>query len=197
MAVCFQNTFSPIDKVSGFGGAIENIDSNSEVFSSDFLNNQIEGKASIVNNALIPSGGRGAIYNKNGDHYYSECIFERNVTSGKGGGAIYSDGANVIIQNSFFRKNRAIGLDINRDFLRGVGGAIFGINGNTIIENSIIEDNFSSGVGGGVWLGVTDEGVFNQNRIERSKIINNSSDLSGGGGYLEGQSTVLASHVSK
>ncbi len=193
----FQNINKPFAKAGAFGGAMECIDSNSEIISSTFKKNQIEGSYSLIGHAIIPSGGGGAIYNKNGNHFYSNCTFEENITSGKGGGAIFSDESDVIIQDSYFFKNRANGLDMDLEFLPGNGGAIYCTNGNTLVENSTIENNFASGIGGGFWLGITNEGIFNQNRIEKCNTFSNNSHSFGGGGYLAGPSTVTDCHFSK
>ncbi len=193
----FQNNANSTKIAGVFGGGIENVNSNSEIISSTFTNNQIEGGYSIVDEALVPTGGGGAIYNKGGNHFYLNCNFERNVSLGKGGGAIYSDEADIRIRESYFLNNRAEGLDIMAlEFLPGNGGAIFCANGNTLIENSTIENNFASGNGGGFWIGISSGGIFNQNYIDKCIALSNKSNGSGGGGYLAGPSILKDSYFS-
>ena len=74
------------------------------------------------------------------------------------GGAIFNNNSSVVIQNSTFTANDAVGgrkgdpADTGIGTGEGHGGAIFAANGSTRILNVTIDGNLSSGTGGGIYI---------------------------------------------
>jgi hypothetical protein len=71
------------------------------------------------------------------------------------GGAIFSDGAAVIIRNSTFTGNRVFRGEQGgplADNGQDAGGAIFMLNGSLTVENSTVAGNFATGSGGGIQI---------------------------------------------
>lgn len=84
------------------------------------------------------------------------------------GGAIFSDGGRVVIDNSTFTGNLAtpgLGAGANSAFPAndgsGVGGAIFAKQGSVTIRNSTISGNQSGNQGGGLYVFVDDLVLYN------------------------------------
>lgn len=74
------------------------------------------------------------------------------------GGAIFNNNSSVVIQNSTFTANDAVGgrkdaqAGSSVGTGEGHGGAIFAANGSTRILNVTIDGNLSSGTGGGIYI---------------------------------------------
>lgn len=120
------------------------------------------------------TGHGGAIYiNDFPKVRITKCRFTDNFAT-YNGGAIYADSANIIIEQSYFARNRA-GLSGPP---YGYGGAICSDNSNPDILWNIFEYNSSTGVGGGLAVRFKDCNVYN------NVFSQNHSALGGGFGIL-------------
>jgi Divergent InlB B-repeat domain len=153
------------------------------------------------------AGGQGAITDSNGgnggfgggagvspDNPGSKGLFggsASNSNSGGGaglGGAIFNYNGTVIVQNSTFTRNDAVGgrKADDQDTIEGTGeghgGAIFSLNGTTTVENVTIDGNLASGSGGGIYLWQDTTGlIFGEDLYPITFILRNSIIANSGG----------------
>ncbi len=100
------------------------------------------------------------------------------------GGGIYNDGGNILIVNSVFTSNFAVGASAS-------GGAIFSVNGNVSLVNSQLTFNQATRAGGGIEI------IDGSLTLQGSNLISNevgvggvASPGNGGGIHVSGIATV-------
>ena len=139
-------------------------------------------KASTLNNNLAGEYG-GAIDNFVGTLNENNCTLNNNTATEGCGGAIFSEEAKVIVNNSILKYNTAIGEDDN-------GGAIFNFEGTITLTNSILEYN-KAHTGAAVY---TDNNYNNISRIVNCTINNNNAvnkSLTGMGAAIYNYGTLV------
>lgn len=133
----------------------------------DFVGNQqtmyVSGLTLTRFSAVDPNGTwGGAIYTKsNTALYLSDVHFIKN--SAFNGGAIYNEGGEVDIKNSFFSGNDAEN-----------GGAMMNKGGKVKIQKSTFQDNTAKKIGGAI----ANNGIFS---VEDTTINHNAAGVLGGG----------------
>jgi hypothetical protein len=144
-----------LSNASGFwGGGINNSSSSPSIDSSIVSNNQSnqgaiynDGASNLrIANSTISANNclyYGAVFSA-GNINIANCVFQNNVTSSSGGGAVSISGGKGLISNSTFVSNEAT----------ADGGAIFCQPG-TLVSLSLVNCTFSSntaiGNGGGIY----------------------------------------------
>ena len=104
---------------------------------------------SLISNNFAAREG-GGLWNQAGTTMFvnGSTIFENNIAAGDGaddgGGAIFNNGGNVVVNGATFNDNTAIGTS-------GSGGAIFSTDGRIIVQSdSEFSGNLSARAGGAV-----------------------------------------------
>jgi len=144
------------------GGAILNIESNPEILDCVFENN------------IAWSGGAICLRGEC-TATLTGCTFLANQAR-REGGAIYSDGGNITINNCDFNSNRVVESVIN-----GPGGAIFTSGGSTIfLEKCSFIRNETPAYGGGLYASSGALTLFG------CKFYSNYAYCGGGGLYIGG-----------
>jgi hypothetical protein len=153
----------------------------------------------ITNNLTNGTGNHGAgISTSEGPTHF---VHVRNSimagNSAGGGGAIYSNNSNVLIENSYLAGNQQIvgsgtvgggALFISSAAATPDSGRTVMIRNSTITENQTVSSLGTSAGGGGIYIGINTFGLV---RITNSTIANNVSPVKGGGiSYAGGSSTV-------
>lgn len=133
---------------------------------------------------------------------FTECTFEENWASL--GGAINSDYADPIIENSTFTGNSALsggaiqllgssGVIVQCNFqlndangLSGAGGAIASLGSDTVMLDTTFMYNSATGTGGGIYVSNKDvdgNDIYgNRETLIKNCLIVNNTSLKGGGG---------------
>jgi len=86
------------------------------------------------------------------------------------GGAVYSEGSNILISHCTLRRNKAVSGAADWG-----GGAIYCDRSNLIITENLITENYSGHDGGAIYC------AFSRPVIKRNTIINNEAAMRGGG----------------
>jgi predicted outer membrane repeat protein len=130
-------------------------------------------RSSLSNNFATGSfNGGGGIFNA-GPLTITDSTLSGNSTGGDGGG-IFNDGGTTTITNSTLSNNSA-----------DDGGGIANVFGTTTITNSTLSNN-SADRGGGIAITNDDTAAH----VSFTTIADNSATLSGGGIYVDTESTV-------
>ena len=168
-------------------------------------------QSTISEHSSEAQGGAIVAYEGAQVFVHSGCVFEDNVAGGDGGGAIFSQGVNSVVNvtgASLFRRNRgqyggainthtqsnlivSNGAIFQNNQASGHGGAIRGCCSSTIsISKSVqIRNNTAVGYGGGVFVEVgTTAYIFD------SVIVDNKA--SGGGGLCAAANSFYGSIVT-
>ncbi|MDA9627810.1 T9SS type A sorting domain-containing protein [Flavobacteriaceae bacterium] len=150
-----------------------------------FFNNNAGATATFENctftgNSVTNVAGGGAIYSANGSLTITDCVFENNTSSDKGGAIVAAISVNVNISGSLFNGNSAT---------RGGAIAVTGNNVDFVLDTSTFVNNtVSSNGGGALYLGGTNA----NSSITNTTIFNNSvtytslNQSTGGGIRIEG-----------
>ena len=152
------------------------------------------------------SGSGGGIYNSQGSLTVTNSVFDSNVGSGTGGGAIYSIyGTGLSVSGTTFTGNSALygeggaiysyggpGLSVSSSTftgnmaLHGDGGAVAVISGTTLsVTDSSFSGNTSLYAGGGIYTG---SGILT---IRDSSFSGNASTSYSGGGIYNTSGGVI------
>ncbi|MBQ8017861.1 MAG: right-handed parallel beta-helix repeat-containing protein [Methanobrevibacter sp.] len=125
----------------------------------------------------------GAVMQLSGNLNITDSTFEDN-TATFDGAAIWTSYANVCIQNSTFKRNNNVMVDLE------VGGVLYLDNGNVMIKDSKFIDNHGSNIGDAIYTydvnlilsnnTFTDNGnalysVFGTNNISEDNVFNNDT----------------------
>lgn len=132
--------------------------------------------------------GGGGIYDYRAALTLTRCVFSGNTASGRflnGGGAIYSEIADVTLNASSLIRNQAVQND---------GGGIYSGGALTLVD-SVVAENSSSIAGGGI-LAAGSRFPASQLTLIRSTVVNNSAAFGGGVSSSYEPTTIQASTIS-
>lgn len=147
----------------------------------------IDGRLTITNcelsgNTSTAAGnfvGGGAVFVEgNGQLTVVESLITGNNSAGVGGGIFVAGGGDVTLRNSTLSNNVAAA----NNFGGGGGGIYFGFTGRLLVSNCTISGNTANGAGGGVYI-YPASSALNSWVLSNSTLSNNSSLVSGGGGF--------------
>jgi hypothetical protein len=189
--------------VRGDGGAISG--GNISVTDSSFIGNGADygyggaissSSVNISNSIFFGNGaddGCGAI-SLSSNSTIDNVVFESNATSRGNGGAICSEGVNIIRNSVFIGNSSDNGAHLG---IGGNGGAIYNNNPNSKIINSLFSGNHAAHFGGAIFNGIVINSTVVNNAAsnrsgDSSYYHEDDHPLSGGGGFY-GEGTITNS----